>query len=285
MFGAEVNELFTLRDKSINPQAAAVFGDMTPAALKKSLKKVSNIKDADIDRLVDSFGPAAAKDSLKQILKARRDFLKQALADMDRPPMVPGRLPVDTEAVRRLLGESFVRSVWSGLRAQFGAKWGLSEDELAALVAYTGNWFTEMNAVLRGTRRTTPGVESLVNAAANGVLKANPYSGTVWRGVSSRVPRGYQAAHTKVGNVVRWDGFTSTSDAPGANFSGKYQFTILDAKGGRISEISQFPSEAEVLLPPGSLFKVVDAVEEGGIWRITLRMLESAPTRTKPKVF
>jgi hypothetical protein len=285
MFGEEVTELFTLRDKNINPQAAAVFGDMTPAALKKSLKKVSNIKDTDIDRLVDTFGPADAKDDLKRILKARRDYLRQALADMDKPPMVPGNLPVDKEALRQLLGESFIRSVVSGDNAQFGARWGLSEDELAGLVAYSGNWFKDMNAVLRGAKQATPEMRSLINAAANGCIKADPYDGTAWRGVGSTVPKGFEAAHTKVGNVVRWDGFTSTSDSSGANFGGRFQFTILDAKGGRISEISQYPSEREVLLPPGSMFVVVDAVEDRGVWRITLRMLDAAPGKKKTKAF
>ena len=76
LFGNDVNELDTLRDPSMNPQSAAVFGSMTEEQQKESARKLLNISNDDIGSMVDGIisDPEAAN-QLKDTLKARRQFI------------------------------------------------------------------------------------------------------------------------------------------------------------------------------------------------------------------
>lgn len=279
-FGDKVNELLTLRDKNMNPQAASVFGDMSDAALKKSLKKVTAIKDADIDRLVDAYGPSAERDFLKATLKARRDDLKQVLADLSKPKPKTA-FPVDTALVKKILGRKY-NSYWTPEVQEFAKNWNLSQDEAVALVSYSNGKFSDMNAVLRKQVDEAKDMRSLINAAINGLLKADPYKGTTVRGVSEDNLFGlldlFKEAHGTKGNFVRWNAFTSTTEATkGQGFGGKFKFTILDAKGGRIKNISLYKSENEILLPPGSIMEIMDIDKTTYQWNIKVRMIDAAP--------
>ncbi|MDG4595490.1 MAG: phage minor head protein [Candidatus Contendobacter sp.] len=285
-FGAKVNELLTLRDPRMNPQAAAVFGDLSDAALKRSLKKVTVLKDADIDRLVDAYGPAAEREFLKATLKARRDDLKQVLADLSKPkPKAGDRLPVDADALKRMLGHEWDEALRSPVRRAIAKKYKLTDDEVAAVFAYSRNWYTDMNSVLRQQMPETPELRNLINACINGAVRADPFRGEVKRGVAKhRLTRLglhdlFEEAHGTKGNYVRWNGFTSSSDAAKVGqFYGEYQLTVLDARGGRIQKLSQYDTaENEVLLPPGSIMVVENVDKSGPIWRITVRMVDAAP--------
>jgi hypothetical protein len=75
-FGNDVTELDTLRNSSMNPTSAALFGDMTDEDLKASASKLLDISHSDIDELVDStLGDSPQADELKDKLKARRQFI------------------------------------------------------------------------------------------------------------------------------------------------------------------------------------------------------------------
>jgi hypothetical protein len=75
-FGNEVTELDTLRNSSMNPTSAALFGDMADEDLKASASKLLDISHSDIDDLVDStLGDSPEADELKDKLKARRQFI------------------------------------------------------------------------------------------------------------------------------------------------------------------------------------------------------------------
>jgi ribosomal protein L35AE/L33A len=76
LFGNEVNELDTLRDPSMNPQSAAVFGSMTDEQQKESARKLLAISNDDIDTMVDGIviDPEAGQE-IKDKLKARRQFI------------------------------------------------------------------------------------------------------------------------------------------------------------------------------------------------------------------
>jgi hypothetical protein len=76
LFGNEVNELDTLRDPSMNPQSAAVFGSMTDEQQKESARKLLNISNDDIDSMVDGIvTDTEAAQEIKDKLKARRQFI------------------------------------------------------------------------------------------------------------------------------------------------------------------------------------------------------------------
>lgn len=73
-FGANVTELDSLIDPSINPQAAAVFKGITKADIAASASKVAKLSDESIRILVNTYGPgdAAAKKALADTLIARK---------------------------------------------------------------------------------------------------------------------------------------------------------------------------------------------------------------------
>ena len=76
LFGNDVNELDTLRDPSMNPQSAAVFGSMTDEQQKESARKLLNISNDDIDSMVDGIvTDTEAAQEIKDKLKARRQFI------------------------------------------------------------------------------------------------------------------------------------------------------------------------------------------------------------------
>ena len=76
-FKVSAPEWDTLRDPSINPTMAKVFGGMTTEQLVKSASKLKNISNDQIDSLVDKYGAGtdSEKTSMKAILKARRDTI------------------------------------------------------------------------------------------------------------------------------------------------------------------------------------------------------------------
>lgn len=73
-FGDRVIEIDSLRDASLNPQAAAVFGKLTPAQIEASVARVLRVPDAEIARVVDAWGPTdlLEREALKRRLIARK---------------------------------------------------------------------------------------------------------------------------------------------------------------------------------------------------------------------
>lgn len=96
-FGNVVKELDSLRSSATNAQTAAVFGKMTQAELNASAQRLLAIDRAELDRLVDEFGPAdlAERTALKATLRARLDNIGEQLGvKVDvappAPPLRPG---------------------------------------------------------------------------------------------------------------------------------------------------------------------------------------------------
>lgn len=73
LFGNVANEIDTLRDPGMNPQAESVFGTITDDQLRRSAMRLRDITPSQIDEVVDSIvsDPGDA-DLLKERLKARR---------------------------------------------------------------------------------------------------------------------------------------------------------------------------------------------------------------------
>lgn len=104
-FGEHVTELDSLRDPKINPQAAAVFGQMSEADITASVAKVAQISDAQIRIIVNNFGPGdkAERKALAETLIARKNDLiakypksvkvKKKRLDPENLPVKEDRLP------------------------------------------------------------------------------------------------------------------------------------------------------------------------------------------------
>lgn len=74
-WGDEVLELDSLRNPSMNPQAASVFGKLSTDQVTESARKVAAVTDETIDRLVNEWSGLDAGEAakLKATLKARRE--------------------------------------------------------------------------------------------------------------------------------------------------------------------------------------------------------------------
>jgi hypothetical protein len=89
LFGNTVGETETLRNASMNPQAAKIFGGMTNQEISQDIAEtVNKVSDEDLDSLVDDlpFSSDKVKADLKQTLKNRRADLN---TKFDVPP-APG---------------------------------------------------------------------------------------------------------------------------------------------------------------------------------------------------
>lgn len=157
----------------------------------------------------------------------------------------------------------------------------LTENEAAAMLAYTDTSYTFINQALR-SGSTDAETAALVAALRDGLPKLPPYDGGVTRAVGfdpqfydAEFLASFQVSHTNVGNYVRWNSFVSTTraGAEGA-WQGQYQFTILNAKGVRMSPMTMHPEENEVVLMPGQIYQVVDYRRAGDRHFVTLRMIE-----------
>ena len=164
------------------------------------------------------------------------------------------------------------------------------ERQKDAIRLYTGNSvYQEINQALRkddGEGLKTYG--SLINLTMqpfssyamqqpDSLLK--PFVGTVWRGCSLSKN---DALKYHVGNVVHWEGFSSTSKKKLSAFGGNFIFeihcnkcfTAVQRSNGqncignakeffvpaRIQHLSHYPNEDEVLYPPYTKFRVVDRI-------------------------
>jgi hypothetical protein len=159
---------------------------------------------------------------------------------------------------------------------------GAAMYEQVALRAYTFDMFGEINNALRystGLERVSP-----VVVAVNSFLsKADVYVGEVYRGVyKSRFGAEFERfllSH-QVGEVVQYNGFTSTSAAAGQKFYGDIQLTIISRSGKNISQHSALPHQQEVLFRSGSKFNVLSrAVDSTGIVRIVLEEIANQATK------
>eukprot|EP00438_Fugacium_kawagutii_P024329 Skav216813 [mRNA] locus=scaffold135:101404:102510:- [translate_table: standard] len=118
-----------------------------------------------------------------------------------------------------------------------------------------------------------------------------PFVGTVWRGC--KLSEADQSKYY-VGNVILWEGFSSTSNSSKSAFGGNCIFEIhcnkcweaakCDAKGledgcdifvpAQIQHLSHYPNENEVLYPPYTKFRVVDCVKDSSKVTVVMETME-----------
>lgn len=106
VFGDSVIEIDSLRDKSINAQAAAVFGSMTKADITASVAKLDKITDDQIIDIVMAHGPGdnEAKGKLAETLIARKQDLleKYPVKKKVKPKPDPMKLKVDPSQLAQI---------------------------------------------------------------------------------------------------------------------------------------------------------------------------------------
>lgn len=143
--------------------------------------------------------------------------------------------------------------------------------EALALAAYTLDCYSTLNSILyTGDQVRINRYYNLYKAVINTMGLFSEYKGKVNRGVS--LPSGILKEHHKIGNIVCYNGFTSTAihdpktdmtDKPANGFlSGKCRqrmYISYDERaiGGKsISKGSTSKSENEILFEPGACFRI-----------------------------
>ena len=137
----------------------------------------------------------------------------------------------------------------------------LTQEEEAAVGAYSGTTFGPVNKALRAgnTHRLVPDLDS---AIAKGRI---PEDIIVRRGLDSH-PDLPGVDLIRPGVVIREPGYTSTSLTSAASFGGRYQLRIKVPAGSPglwIQDLSDSPSEMEILLARGSRLLVTEIEEVG----------------------
>ncbi|WP_165006221.1 phage minor head protein [Neisseria yangbaofengii] len=151
-------------------------------------------------------------------------------------------------------------------------------DKLAAYLYTTNAGYKKVNPRLIENRGKLDGLTNdvvQITRAIDRFLEVSPkYQGVTKRMVNSnKIPdlKSYLIAHT-VGNMVRYSNFTSTALSYGTY--GKnldIELTIHGRNGVKIEAVSAFGStEAEVLMPRSSVYKVVSRTETDGKYFIGL---------------
>ena len=137
----------------------------------------------------------------------------------------------------------------------------LKPEEFAALRAYTGSSYRRLNSELRGSGYSANVyLQAYVDAALHGLAKAPKYKGWTNRGMSiSAGDLAAVKARYLPGSIVEEHAFTSTSTASG--FGGNVRYRVLSQTGVDVSKFSRYPGEMEVLMAPGTRFRIVSVTE------------------------
>ncbi len=128
---------------------------------------------------------------------------------------------------------------------------GMSDAELFALKLYSANAYVPTNAALRSGAAAT--IRPFVDVLTAALEKLKPYDGLVMRG--AKLPADRLAQHAP-GAELDYPAFTSTS--LGNGFQEDHTFVIRSKKGRFIGAFSTRVSEREVLMMPGTRFKVLE---------------------------
>ena len=152
-----------------------------------------------------------------------------------------------------------------------------TDEELDAIVAYTGKGYDEINSILRGQGRSgdSPFSEEEIDASIENLtnlIDRNPPLGTnalVYRGVNNYA--GFRWDSLEVGDEIVDKGFISVSpNAPTAGGFGSVQLEIEVLEDTKAIDVSRTVedtkvgvSEQELILQRGTKFKVVAKTEKG----------------------
>jgi hypothetical protein len=167
-------------------------------------------------------------------------------------------------------------------------KAALTPAEVTALRIYTTDVYREMNAVFRDFRVDRPTANwdkysTIAKFAISGLGKLPKARNTVSYRGDSDVRYGGHSGILKLGATFRLPNFYSTTTLPERAFEGAVGYVFHNKKSGRwIQPFSGLRQESEILIPPGTRFRIVGEFhkEPDGSWR----SVDGLPLSTSPEV-
>ncbi|MCW1840230.1 ADP-ribosyltransferase domain-containing protein [Prosthecomicrobium hirschii] len=173
-------------------------------------------------------------------------------------------------AFRVLLGDDPYEALFKRLRLGAGDDLLGDFEQMAIWVYTTGAAFhVPINTALV-TGRASEAIATVTLCLCQALQKLLPYRGYVYRGI--RVPDldAFKQRY-RIGAIVTWPAFTSTSALAAAAFVGNVNMRILSLTGRLLLYYSSQDGEAEVLFAPGLQVEVMDWSERDGVLYLDLQ--------------
>jgi hypothetical protein len=215
-FGNDVTEIATLRSAYVNPEAEMVFGQMTDKDIVNSIDRLRNISNADIQSLVDQYGPEAkggyGKKGLATKLINRRDSLLSQGVMLQANVNYEGVFATkpNTVELKQLTPMDITKE--SNLRIMSETPtFDASEPMRPVVQNYKANGYKEINSLVRGLLDPRF-VSAMVMDRAKAMrlmfdkLRPTTWSGTLFRGVNLDIVK-----NLKVDEYYHDKGFASWS--------------------------------------------------------------------------
>jgi hypothetical protein len=222
--------------------------------------------------------------SLKNLLEAMKDALAQLASGVrgrlpggggsaptpPRAPSVPARAPLPDISDLPHPKDGGDVAAWADAVAQRHPT--LTPDEVRNIYRYTTDeGYVEMNGFLRNPSSypddAVARIQADVDSAVSGMGKLPAVDGTTFRGTN--MPQDVLDQWQQVGNHVSDRGFWSTSNeaAIAEEFrrrtNGNALVMVEGKSGVDVQPLSHYGREAEILMPPGTVFEVREAQQIG----------------------
>ena len=312
-FLGNLDALNSLRNASINPSSAEIFGGLTDKDLKKQFKKALKKKEkilAVLDRhIAKSFESDHALTltedytAIRNAMQERFSMMEYRIAEMEYKPKksklkaFPYKGPEGFEefegldsqqttkkskqwkaALETKVTDRELRRIRKGFRSYTGSEYGRMRDLLLKKPnASASNW---------GESKYGEIVKA-ISDCEYAWEHAPKFKGTVYRGTTiNKAGDEYQKKYyndVMYGDEIELGVYTSTSTAESVSndWSGRsssaesFKFIIkANGRGGRsVESMSNYSSEREVLYRPEARFKITKRVEVGHRWVIYMEEL------------
>jgi hypothetical protein len=257
-----IGELASLRNASINPSAAKVFGSITDAEIRKQAKAILKRKQGLLDSLPDA---------LKPVMEERLKHLEKVASQKPVKPTIA--------AFKKFNNDQPAMQAWG--KATYGA-WAksLSKQQSDALGEYTGNGFRWMNPALRQGVPITAQQRKKIDALATALKAATlPEPIEVSRGVGRFSETGYPESAFVPGFEYPDAGFLSASllETPPLGHGANFLIRLPQGAPGayvNASSASSIPREREFLLPPGTRYRVIERTTINGMDTVVMEYID-----------
>lgn len=194
---------------------------------------------------------------------------------------------VDGEAPKKMTRKQIDAAVYAAKQKtqeldDAGALGTLTHDMAAAIYIYSmeSTFYKIVNKLLRAEDRTLlKPFFPYLRLALTGMRRLPKEDVTVYRGIALPLSKLDDASHYKPGRSIVWWPFSSTTSSKAmlmgqSQFLGKEGdrtlFVIKTATARTIKAYSAFPKENELLVLPGTTFKVTRVETEGGLTTISM---------------
>jgi hypothetical protein len=270
-FGAEVTELESMRNSSINPSTAAVYKHLTDAEVRQQMIEIVDKRHQILDAISDPHTKSIIEQRLTDFKnKLDKGYGISAPSIPDKP--IKGSIPVPTGTPSQVVLDhgNAVKKLWTS-------------EEMSAVQSYTGAGYASLNDAMRKCPPQFECVKGKLKTRMEHILSALdkapplPETTTVSRGIhvygeeKMKEFLNVAKAARDAGADYQMPCISSTSVKPSPPMGG-YGDTavnfIIEAKTGVYvgagTHVSHHPGEKEIIQSPKAKYRVINVIEKKG---------------------